>query len=390
MNVSMDTTVNFADQKILSFLAQPHAGSASLSLQGPTPAGFYRADARPNPNNGASSACRAVSYTVRESWAVLDKKHQTVAEFDIDVPTVQDVAVSATHVLFIADNVNAETRARTCDVFRRFDPNVDGDMLAWITANRPAALADSQWLVETEPELRTLGPARPDTSQRDSLLYLYGVAAEPRIKSRFFVDPMRTGEQEMRDYIADAGFTLRQTGTAVAPETTPIRSPLCHDVAADAVPGAADAAAWPSILDTVVEEVVPSECGPVTPRSQPIAQIDGWPEFMVKFWPVSIKIGCATITISLPVLHTRTSTAILHAYWAEPADLDKYVGVSARSCLLRAVVAPEVLGTAFVAPPVALGAFLKRFGLCMAEDYFECAHPGLAVVFEVGKWTPPA
>lgn len=151
----------------------------------------------------------------------------------------------------------------------------------------------------------------------------------------------------------------------------------------------------PATIDKVFDDIAvlngPADCGMLS-REEPIkiADLFSYLELMVELRTVTFKVGCVHVTLSYPVLMTRTSTVVLYALLAHaPVNFDEYTKKVVVELIITSAVLAGIVFYATASFTVAYETFKGAMTIGLKEIFgtmIKCLLPEIVVITKTGDW----
>jgi hypothetical protein len=341
--------------------------------------GFSHASVDRRDNNEQHPPIEGLEYLVTELWSV-EQNGSSIGVVKADVSFIQDVQITIDYWLFLKDDAPDSAKAHAKDLLERYDPATDGeDIPAWVASNLGPELKDDMYFLESAVHLKKAGVRKESNiDQRRALFALYGKDDDWEIRSEIHL----VGDLNMPQWSQRNGIDLRQIGEEPQKLDAPTEAREIREVPQ----GQADQQLG-TILDEILDVVVPSDCGQMDREEHKLLSLAAWPEFKIEWRKKRIKIGCSTITITYPVLRTRNSKLIFYVYYSLPRYVGRTVFKIAETCAIRSALGGGVVGVVLGNPAAALATFNALFKRCIEREVVKCIHPGLMTLKEAGGWS---
>jgi hypothetical protein len=292
----------------------------------------------------------------------------------------QFVTITVSSFLLIRNDVSKPIADKITAAFINYDPLKEPDPIKYALANLGQDITPDMFLVRPSFTLEKKGEAEEDKTELENIIKLYDGS---RTKSTIFV--IGAGEQNLSSHLHDSGISVKNLGTDELIGRVPVPT---HDTVHEREfnkPTQED-----QVLNDIVNlEKVGLECTALTPPEQrKILTVLEWPELKVCFEDTSIRLGCFTVVLTLPVPHLRLVKKSLFAYVAHLPNIDQIVPEGRKilqTCLVTSAIAGTVLGLVLLDFGAALAAFVAVFENCVriaAEQTVACLVPGLALIDE--------
>lgn len=139
-------------------------------------------------------------------------------------------------------------------------------------------------------------------------------------------------------------------------------------------------------LSPILDKLLPKSCGEMERKEHKLFTLVSWPEFMLEFKEITIRIGCVQITVTVPVIKTRTSKIFFYVYFSVFVDAGKSAKRIAERCALKAAIEGSVVGLITLNPGVALAEFLESFKQCIIKDILSCTDAGIFTIKFSTDW----
>jgi hypothetical protein len=376
MNINLETGIKFDSHDVRNFLLD--GGRQAYIVEPQIAAGFKLQSTREN----SESVEREIEIALAEQWQV-EQRGNAISECDVAVTSMRPLKISTKfHLLSQIDTPDAHLKL-VVKLFEDYDAAKHGeDIESWVRNSLPADVSDAQFRVETTTSITKSGNSRDgNIAQREAFISLY-TRKEPRVKSEVVVVPDMPFDQ----WAAEAEVTIRKVGERfldpnfkpqIAKEIQEVK-PYTNE--GDRVAGVT------GLLDAITAEVIPGDCGKMNREDIKLLSLAAWPEFKVEWRDERIRIGCATVVISIPVLKTRISNLNFYVYFALPQEVGRTVIAIGKTCAIRSALGGAVIGVIVGNPAAALVAFNALFRMCIEREVKRCINPGILVLKEAGEW----
>lgn len=379
MTINTALKVSFEDQAVYDFIT---GAEQSFMTEPSDHEGFSEAGRQDNPYSGETPAQR-VPFIVTETYQVIQRT-SVAGIVTAAVVLAHDVGITPVHILYLRDALEDASKIRAKALLNVFGKN-DGDFVDWL---RNQLMGD--WISEEDFSIDVIGrlekktavPANINISQRVALYRLYGIA-DPGTDARF---EYPGSDSSFDQWAKNRGTTLRLIGVEALPikaSSKPETNLVVHELKPGQKMTEADVN---NIVQSIVGIVVPSSCGNTRSEKFPLLSVSNWPEFKLEWISISIKIGCARVTISVPVLRTRSAKMVIFVRYERPEKIELTVWEIVKTCAIRGALVGTVTGIILANPAAALVAFQTAFNECVKEEALACLHPGVFLVKEVTDW----
>lgn len=383
MPIHFDTAFSFDDPSVKAFLFDGSA--ASYTAKPPQPAGFGHDSQDRRPSGEPVTAIQDIVFLVQEWWQLL-QAGSGAGVHRVVVAMEQRVELSVSYWAFFRDGLSEAAIAEGRALLASYDPASDGnDVEAWVQARIGPNLQLDDFVLDTAVTLRKIDqPQERDISQRDALFALLGVGGGEPPHSEIPV----VGDYSLPQWGHDHQLDLVLIRTAVLQEDS--APPLDPTTGKEVAPGhATDPMEVGRAIDDVLGQVVPSSCGQMEREQFGLLALAAWPEFKISWTRIRIRIGCSSISISVPMLHVRLSKLVFYVYYSLPRNLGRTVFKIAETCAIRSALGSAVIGIVTTNIAAAVGSFTPLFERCLEREVVNCIHPGLMLLKEPGDWVPP-
>ena len=377
---SIEFTVNVNDPQIADFLADRR--ELQIVRRANQPNGFseqYRRD------NTVDRNTADVPFLMREFYR-LKLNNVPAGTVAAEVFLRQTLSFWVEYVLFLRDGLSQEVIDRAKTLVKEYDPNVVPDLSAWMAEKlKEGWITESDVALLADIHIEKVGlPADVNTTQRDALFRLYDLE-HPASGAPIHILP----EANFSRWANQRRATLELIDTEAVKANSPQIGREIAEVDVDAAkePGETAQGLLSSILDDVSRHILPTECAGGFRREElRMLSVLGWPEFKLEWQTISIRVGCATIQITVPVLRIRFANLVLFIYYHVPKTPDVAILTIVKNCAIRSALSGAVIGIVVGNPAVAIAAFQSFFVDCLRQDAFDCINPGLIMVKEVEGW----
>lgn len=380
----VEFTVNLNDPKLADFLAKVDPELKKYVQGAVPPTGFLEHKRRPNHDDKKSINA---PFLVREIYRLqLGRVPQgTVAA---EVFLKQKLSFSIEYVLYLKGGLPQDVVERARKLVDAYEPGIAPNLSAWIDEQiKDGWLAEEDMALLADIHIEKEGvPSELNTAQRDALFDLYGIKTdEPPISTRIDVLP----ETTFQKWAHSRAPKLELIGKEAVRQNEPQVGREIAEISKGQRPGENAKAEIGTILEDVSRHIIPVECrGGFRRQELRLCSVFQWPEFMIEWMPVSIPVGCATITFSVPQLKIRFSHLVVFIYFHFPERVDEASFTIAKNCAIRSALAGTVIGIVVGNPAAAVTAFQSYFLDCLRQDAYECVNPGLLLVKETEEWKP--
>lgn len=376
MNIELESGIKFKDQELLEFLINRTLPEISLEIAPPQDFVFDPLDSR---LNTAPYDLRDIEFPLAEKWQVVQKGN-AIAIGEVVVTSIQAVGITTAFLLFSRNGTPIEKLELVRGLFNEYDAAIHGaDIESWVKGSLPEDISADDFKVKTSVTVKKDGDRRDgNVAQREAFLYLYTNQGDHPIRSEIYL----VGDFTFGNWAKDGDVTVRLIGERlVSPDYKPETAREIQEVPA----GTSDANLG-TILDRVIEEIVPGDCGKMRREDIKLMSLAAWPEFKVEWKDVRVRIGCATVTITIPIIRTRISNLNFYVYFALPEDVGRTVMAIGRTCAIRAALSGVVVGVIVCNPAAAAAAFNATFKICIEREVQRCINPGILILKEAGAW----
>lgn len=375
--MSVEMSVSFADAPVAAFLVDPD--SATHVVRPAPPSDFNEVGRRDNTRDVERTDA---VFPVRELYR-LEMNGSAAGVVSADVIKGQTVEVWVEYVVHGHRDLSTEQRERLAGLLDEHDGQ-PRDLEAWLQAQiSDGWIRRDQIVIAGHLHLSKVAAAVDiNASQRVALHALYGL------------DPQRLATRI--ELLSDESFThwARNRGSSLVPiGFEPIGASDAADgrysaeIPASGAGGVAAEAAIGGLLDRVTRVLVPSQCaGGFRRKDARMASVLASPEFKIEWRSATIRVGCARITIPVPIIRTRISNLICFIYYHQPTAADQAMAEIIRICAIRSALTGAVVGIVLGNPAAAMVTFKANFMSCLKEESFACLNPGVYVVKEAGPW----
>ena len=375
-NLNTQIDLDFSDSKIQKFLFDQN--QTEISFVPPETQGFSSAGERPN--GELNPPTERIEFPVTELW-LLEQGNNPSGTIKVNVICGQELSINIFYRLYLQDGIAESPKNRALFLFSEYDPaNHGDDISAWVNANLSDDLDSSMFMLESIVALEKIGDRYDvDDSQRRALLALYG---QDDYNTSGQIHMVYNGEYTVEQWANETQATLRKIGEEQSKDDEP---PVASEVQ-EVPPGQADLQLG-TILDEITSDIIPSDCGVMRREEDKLLTLFSWPEFKIEWRKKRIKIGCSTITITYPILRTRTSKIVFYVYYSLPRNVGATVFKIASTCAIRSALGGGVVGIVMGNPAAALATFNALFKRCIEREVVKCIHPGLLTLKETGQWS---
>lgn len=424
MDITLDTAIDFSSSTFKQFLSdktQPifrfydtevrTIGGKELVVA-LAPDG-YEHDPDLDIRSSDGSHSDSYNFLVEEVWRVY-QKNGVVGRQRIVINSEASIEIRAPFGLFLksGDGLTQEGRDHARMLLQDYDadPAVHGpNIAAYLEKHRdPLLLTDEDYIVQPLIEAEVSDQFDPnrgfkdrlidvDSRQRDWLFSVYGNDG-PNPDFISTVDIIEGGsldlpapplwqvvhEQQLR--IGKEPVIRRVIEADGTPPAVDLFEAEVPAGTLEDTPQGRNAA--DQFLDKVLSDLVPSECGEMRRKNLRIMSALTWPEFRILWKRVVIKIGCAKISIKVPLPQTRLSNKVVFVRFSIPKNVGVTLFKVAETCAIRSAIAATVVGIVLANPGAAATSFNSLFKACIQRELQECIAPSLYVLKEAGEWRP--
>ena len=392
--VNIDFELDLSDPDVLDFLVDGTVDT--LTRPALQPEGFTE---RARRNNDVDKATTAARYLQRERYAVVLAPPQQPPPSPPPGPAAQQgtvtcevfceqqITIQVNYVLYLKDGLPADVVQRAIELVAQYDQATHGDLAAWISEQiKDGWIAEADLRVAGEMVIEKQGTPRDlNASQRDALFKLYGIGGG-HWQSRVHI--LYNDDGSFSQWATRRRAKLEPVAIEPVYQSPPAPVREIAEVQAKNPPGSAADAQVGTLLDKALRDIVPVQCRGSMQREQvKLISVFAWPEFKLEWRSVRIKVGCARITIVVPVIRIRIAHLVLYMYYHFPRQVDQAVLTIVKNCAIRAALAGAVIGIVVGNPAAAITAFQSYLMSCVQQDAYECLNPGIFLVKEVTAWT---
>lgn len=375
-NINTQINLDFSDSRIQKFLFEEN--QTQVTFDPPITQGFTAADERPN--GELNPPTENIEFPITELW-LLEQGNNPSGTIKVNVICGQELSIGIVYRLHLKDGIAEAPKNRALTLFAEYDPAIHGDDIsAWVKSNLSDGLESSMFILESVVTLEKVGTRYDvDDSQRRALLALYG---QDDYDTSGQIHMVYNGDYTIEQWGNETKATLRKIGEEQSKDDEP---PVASEIQ-EVPPGQADQQLG-TILDQITGAIIPSDCGVMQREEHKLLTLLSWPEFKIEWRKKRIKIGCSTITITYPVLRTRTSRIVFYVYYSLPRSVGATVFKIASTCAIRSALGGGVVGIVMGNPAAALATFNALFKRCIEREVVKCIHPGLLTLKETGQWS---
>jgi len=368
MAIQQEQSIDLKDAQIVAWIRDEKDKNPFASGDPPLKPGFIELHRQ----SMGRSAPQKFSWAVQEVWGVRDANGQHVSTFEVHIPCVQEVTIETISVISVSGNASQAARDAILDSFGSYDPASGIDPHEWARKSIPADDPQGFGLFDVRQKYRLekAGAVWSDRSAFEAIrdrIDRGGAAEGPQKYACFFISDSQVSEVPEPSRLVEE--RLLQSGTN-------LQDP---------------AVAKAEIDQIVVSLAKPAECDALQLREwrEKIGDLLTYPEFMIRWELVHVRIGCVEVALHLPILYTRSSTKQLWVFGYFPNDPLAVLSKIVESCALLGAGAGVVAGLVFSNLAAAIAAFKHVFLECFKSKVtttVRCVIPGLALLTATENW----
>lgn len=343
-------------------------------------------------NNGKEVVA---SYAVTRHFRLIELQNSGthIVSGQIMLPATRDrkVRIDAYYKAFFRSDLPEDKRDFARNLFNQYDPTTSPDIYEYFSDNNAGMISHDDFIL-TSKVVCTLPSQPTDSSPSDRQLLRSYTGGEIGI-TKFDENGNVTVIQPDIDWHAYHETSpiryqfVDETVLLEDGEGSPAPSQYVFDVTNSGVDPDFPLPQGTGPLHDLITDAVGVDCGELKRRDYKLLTISSWPEFKIVWVKVRIKIGCDTITISVPRVQTRTARLVAYCYISLPEHFFQTIGAILEACAIRAALEAGVIGIVLGNPAAAAAAFESLFKRCVADEVFNCLHPGLYVLKQRGNWS---
>lgn len=368
MGIQQDQTVDLNERAILDWIRDETDQTVYRSPDPPLKAGFVGLHSQVM----GTSPVQKFSWGVLETWSVQDLNRQHVSTFEVCVPHYQEFEVETISFVSVDDRASQDAKDALLQSFRSYNPASGVDPLEWarqaLPSNEPMGFG--LFDVRQKYSLKKVGRLGSDDSAADAIrnrIETGGIADGPR---KYYCSRVSVS---LVDELPEPSSMLEERNL---PANTDLSDP---------------AIAQAEIEQIVAAVAQPAECDALSLQrwENKVGDLLTYPEFMIRWEFVHVRIGCVEVALHLPLLYTRMSTKQLWVFGYFPRDPLAVLGKIVESCAILAAGAGVVAGLVFANLAAAIAAFKHVFLECFKSKVtttVHCVIPGLALLTATEAW----
>lgn len=329
----------------------------------------------------------------------ISQNAKLIGTVDATVPVTELVELSLLNHLLLRTGTPEAQRNAIIAAFSQYDWSTGPDPIAYITQRiAGTGVTTSMFAVRQSFHLtKKVGGRRTHDQQRNALRLLYGQqfsSSQAPVDSRGrsaadSTDDLPTNNQmsdvKLAPRIASEGYRLDLIATKAVGRMALKPVDAMHQVSGSA-------SSTPNVIDIINEQAKGLDCQLGRPIQKRIATVFAFPEFMIKWDPVVVRIGCVRVTIWLPNLYIRFGLVVLWAYIGNPEGIAQFIVSQIEGCAIKSVLTGALIGIVLSNFAAALAAFRVVFVDCVSgipARVARCLVPGLVLLTEHdGDWKP--
>jgi hypothetical protein len=376
------------DPEVFKFISDPARTSPYAAPIPPQP-GFDRGQRRladkkskmPSSTPGMPDVPITLSGAVREYYTVR-QRNAIVGSFSVVVPITQPVEIEVYANLFVRSGLPASVRQRIESAFSAYS---QGDPNQFARQQMGNDVTADMFRIVPSFEL-TKQPSRvPHTEQLNAVLSTYENVTPPSQGIVVNLDILGR-EAPLKTHFAREYISATHIKTEILDTFPPsiVDSQHVREVNPDDPVG--------TLADILTADKDRVDCNlDPNPLSVRIATVLAFPEFKLTWEPRSIRIGCFTVILHLPILYVRVGREVLYAYVGHVRNPDQLLIKQVEDCAINAALAGAVIGIVLANFAAALAGFQAVFTNCLQfKGLFVagCFVPGLSLLTEHTNWKP--
>jgi hypothetical protein len=371
MSLNSNISVSFSDAEAFSFLSGTQRQLIDKSKTHP---GFAYIGKQANP---FPDEIQTVPYMIREIYRV-NQRGNPVGIVSAEIIVAEDISFSVQHEVFLKDSLDPALKLRITALIGTYTRQDVQDFKVWLATKIQGALSEEDYVVDSLLEMKKVAPEPREinTEQRDALFKLYG--QNPTGDWRARIEP----EQNFGDWARNRGTTLQKIDSSPlrpSESTGPDTSMTVKEFEStkEAPTSAKDKLA--AVLADI-EGRLRGDCGELKSESKKLVTLSKWPEFKIEWRAKTIRIGCVSITINLPIPRIRFSELTAYVRYQMPKSVEQTVWAIVQTCTIRSGLVSAVVGIILLNPAAALAAFQSSFTQCVQQEVVTCVNPGIVVI----------
>jgi hypothetical protein len=397
MNINFKTKLDSRNQELQEYLfdVSKLAGVDQFKIEPSILNNFtYEPiDSRLNDVTKYASIEKDIQFSVKEEYIVkqqtLNEQRQIIGTVSVgtnQVTTIweQKISINPEVRIYFKNGILDTSKNLARTFINNYDYDTDGDLQSWINTKLTAELTSDMFYIDSALIIDKVGSKQPvNLTQRTALFQLYGKLegydTTSRLGQSFNID----GDTNLSSWSKNPKIILEPYGEElISNYSKPQVSKNIQEVPF----GQLTDVKIDDIIGIIINSIGAEGCGEMKTIKDKLLTIAGWPEFMIVWLETTVEVGCVQITISYPVMRTRTASLNFYIYYSLPENLQSTIFIMARNCAINAALAGGVLGVITGNPAIAMASFSALFEECIKSQAIKCLNPGIVTIKEVTGW----